>query len=242
MTTFPCYITDDDYMDGDVAYLLGMLFGRGQLIENGDVRRAIITLRIRRELPKLPPGVTVQMNLDLENERALNGARRRINDLLDANVDISPIGKGQTALTAVFVKRTIAWRDLKALCSNGTDSGNFLLPNAFFDFPPDIHKEFLRGFADVAVMPSWADNAWGSHARIAFPIVHANKKFASQLLRIFELVGVSARPLEGSTRKRGSEKEHRVRVYAEEYEPIGFCFDHKQRLLKLLASYNREHP
>ena len=173
-------------MDNDVAYLLGMLFGRGQLIEDGDVRRAIITLDIRRTLPKLPPGITVQMDLDLENERALGLARRRVNELLDANVDITPVKEGQTALTAIFVKRTIAWRDLKVLCSNGTDRSNFRLPKVFFEFDKGIHLEFLRGFADVAVMPSWADNAWGTKARIAFPVVHANIYFARQLRKLLK--------------------------------------------------------
>jgi hypothetical protein len=240
MTVSHAYITADDYMDADVAYLLGMLFGRGQLIEAGDVRRAVITLDIRRKLPKLPPGKSVSMDLELENERALNAARRRINELLDANVDIAPIREGQTTLSAVFVKQTIAWRDLKILCSNGVDRSNFLLPSVFFEFGQEIHKEFLRGFADVAVMPSWADNAYGRTARIAFPVVHANKRFANQLVKLLKNVKASPQLLPGTAAKRGSKKEHRIRLSADDYEPVGFCFQHKQTLLKVLADYNRE--
>ena len=156
-------ITEDDYIDEDVAYLLGMLFGRGQLIEQGDLRRLVITLHIRRDIPKLPPKVKVpSLNLDLENERALNAIRRRINDLLDANVDIHTQKRGKTSratLTAVFVKPTIAWRDLRCLCSNGSDNSNFILLESFFNLPRTLIEEFLRGFGDVAVTPSYADNA-----------------------------------------------------------------------------------
>jgi len=240
MTASQSYITAEDYMDNDVAYLLGMLFGRGQLIEDGDGRRAVIALDIRRKLPKLPPGTKVQMDLDVENERSLGLVRGRVNELLDANVDIRPVKAGKQELTAIFVKRTIAWRDLKLLCSNGTARTNFRLPKVFFEFNEDIHREFLRGFADVAVMPSWADNAWGTRARIAFPVVHPNIYFARQLRRLLRSVGAPAELLEGTAKKRGSRKEHRIRLDADKYEPIGFHFPHKQRLLELLSEFNRQ--
>lgn len=232
-------ILADDYVDLDVAYLLGMLFGRGQRIADGENRRLLITLDIRVRTPRLPPGVPAPgLDLALENERALNNTRRRINDLLDANVDIVPEAKGRTVLKAVFVKPTIAWRDIELLCSKGTDRTNFRLHDAFVEGELTLLEEFLRGFADVAVTPSFSDNAWGKKARIAFPVVHANRGFAGQLERIFERVGIPAKLLEGSVAKRGSPKEHRIRPFAEDYERIGFLFPHKQVLLQLLAQHN----
>jgi hypothetical protein len=234
------YVTTSDYMDVDVSYLLGMLFGRGQLIEEGDVRRLVITLSIRRTLPKLPPGVApIDLDLDRENERALNGVRARINELLDANVDIVRIAKGAT-LTAKFVKRTIAWRDIKILCSGGDDRSNFRLPNAFFQFSPEIRKEFIRGFGDAAVTPSWADNERNMYARIAFPVVHANLRFAKQLQRLLKGLGSEPQFLAGSPRTRRGKREHRIRMRAEKYADIGFTFQHKNRLLQLLADFNRQ--
>lgn len=229
----------DDYIDEDVAYLLGMLFGRGQLIEDGELRRLVITLNIQRTTPKLPPGVSLEMDLDRENERSLNIVRSRINTLLDANVDITPVREGMATLTAIFSKRTIGWRDLRFLCSNGNDRSNFLLPEAFFRLPKPLHEEFLRGFADVAVTPSFADRDQAKRVRIAFPVVNANRRFARQLVTVFE--GLNVRPylLAGSAGKRGGTKrEHRIRPYAEKYRAIGFGFAHKQRLLELLAEYN----
>ncbi|MFQ6048550.1 MAG: hypothetical protein ACE5K7_04225, partial [Phycisphaerae bacterium] len=175
----------------------------------------------------------------LENERALNVARRRINDLLDASVDVSTPKRGIATMTAVFVKPTIAWRDLKCLCSGGTDHSNFRLPDQFFQVARTLHKEFLRGFADVAVMPSYGDGDQARRVRIAFPVVHDNQVFARQLVKLFEVVGVEARLLPGTAAKRGARKEHRIRAYAEDYEKVGFAFPHKQRLLKLFADYNR---
>lgn len=51
---------------------------------------------------------------------------------------------------------------------------------------------------------------------------------------------IDAKLLEGSAKKRGGTKrEHRIRIYVEEYEKIGFHFPHKNELLKLLSDYNR---
>jgi len=237
------YLTADDYMDSDVAYLLGMLFGRGTLFEQGDVRRLVVTLHIRRTLPKLPPDTPVlDMDLELENERSLNGVRRRINNLLDANVDIAPVRRGETALTAVFVKPTIGWRDLKALVCDGHDRADFKLPDSFFQFPRPIKEEFVRGFADVAVTPSWADNERNTYARVAFPVVHANLIFARQLERLLEALGTQPHFLEGSPRTRRGKREHRIRMRADAYEGVGFGFDHKNRLLRILADWNRQRP
>lgn len=234
-------ILADDYIDLDVAYLLGMLFGRGQRIDDGDDRRLLITLDIRTNYPKLPPSVPQpKLDIALENERALNNTRRRINELLDANVDIIPQGKGKTVLTAIFVKPTIAWRDIALLCSRGTDRSDFRLPDAFIEQKDlTLFEEFLRGFADVAVTPSFSDNAWGKRARIAFPVVHKNRGLADQLVKVFNRVGVNAPLLPGSKAKRGSPKEHRIRPYADDYERVGFSFPHKRELLRLLAQHNR---
>jgi len=126
------------------------------------------------------------------------------------------------------------------LVSNGVDSSSFVLPKWFLAFEPTIHREFLRGFADVAVTPSWADNEYNRLARIGFPVVHDNLKFAKQLKRVFERLKIKAPLLEGSAAKRGSTKEHRIRPRAHDYENIGFSFPHKAKLLGLLAAYNRE--
>lgn len=198
-------VTANDYIDTDVAYLLGMLFGRGQLIEHGDLRRLVITLDIRRTLPKLPPGCTLEMNLDLENERALNQARQRVNNLLDANVDIVPVHAGKTTLTAVFVKPTIAWRDLRCLTCEGTDRSSFQLNPAFVEAgrtQRTILEEFVRGFADVAVTPSYADRDQATRVRVAFPVVNANLQFAKTLMQMFKLLGLSPSLLQGNPPRR----------------------------------------
>ncbi|MCL6481217.1 MAG: hypothetical protein K6U02_05780 [Firmicutes bacterium] len=42
----PAIITVDDYLDPDVAYLLGLVTARGQFHVDGDIRRLIINFRI----------------------------------------------------------------------------------------------------------------------------------------------------------------------------------------------------
>jgi len=235
-----------DYLDKDVAYLLGMLFGNGQFIERGDTRTILINIRIVQPKPKLPPGCTLPEPFDIarENERSLNAVRTRINELLEANVDVIQVGPKTSTLKAVFTKRTISWRNLKLLTSDGSSRHDFRLPKLFFDSEPSILKEFVRGFADVCVTPNAGDALPQGIQRIAFPVVYPNKTFARQLQRILKSLGVKTVNLcEGEASKRGGRaREHRIRVYADEYDDakIGFTFRHKQELLEILANYNRQ--
>ena len=236
-------------MDGDVAYLLGMIFAHGKLIADpSGVRRLVIDLPIRQDRPRMPRGFRLpDMNIAAENERALTCARRRINELLEVNVDLTTSANRKTAtLTAVFTKRTVAWRDIECLCSGGMDRKNFYLPGFFFDFPPEIHKHFVQGFADAASTPGTGDympSGRGKVYRIAFPVVYDNLRFARQLKKLFEKLGIRAGLLSGDPKKRGGKpREHRIRMRAEEYLAIGFsdCFKHKNLLLNALASANRK--
>jgi len=234
-----------DYMDLDVAYLLGMIFAHGRLVVEGDIRRLIIEIPIRRKLPNLPSGIDIpDIDLAAANERALAKARSRINELLEVNVDVDTSSGGKRAvLKAVFTKRTIAWRNLEFLCG-GTMPSNFKIPPGFMRFPIEIHKEFIRGYADAAVMPNKGDALPTGVQRIAFPVVYTNKKLFRDLRAIFRRVGLRAKGLSGEPEKRGGQsREHRLRYLADEYLDalgIGFHFEHKQQLLDALARYNME--
>lgn len=243
-----------DYLDGDTAYLLGMLFGRGKLLDYGSCRYVQVELEIRRTTPKLPPldelglpqnlyqklRTLVDMDLALENERAVSRLRERMTELLEGNVEVIPLGQQRVVLRVGYFRHNLIWRNLKLLCGNGTDRGNFALPKDFFRQNGDILKQFLRGFADVAVTPSYADRDQAKRVRVAFPVVHRNEKFANQLKKIFRKLTVRASLLLGDPDKRGSEKEHRLRVYAEDFWPIGFSeyFPHKNELLEAFRDWN----
>jgi len=239
-------MTHQDYMDTDMAYLLGMVFAHGQLITQGDIRRLVITVPIRQTAPRLPEGKSLPHEIDIaaENERSVNQVQRRINELLEVNVNVSAPTRRNVRLTAVFTKRTIGWRNLECLCMGGTNPASFQLPMFFFRLEREIRKEFIRGYADAAVTPNAGDALPAPHniQRVAFPVVYANERFAAQLLKLLRGAGLkSASMLSGSPKVRGGRpREHRIRIRADEYEAIGFSFRHKQEMLRLLAEYNRE--
>ncbi|RJO67562.1 MAG: hypothetical protein C4523_08935 [Myxococcales bacterium] len=231
-----------DYMDEDVAYLLGMLYGNGELAEQGTTRRIVITLAIRQRNPIKD---IADMDVAAMNERSLNVVRRRINELLDANVDVETESPTKARLTAVFTRKTMAWRNLLCLCSRGTSRGTFRLPKAFFAMDRIYHEEFVRGFADAAVTPNLGDRLpGGGPHRIAFPVVYRNKRFANQLHKLLVQLDVTDEDvglLSGSGKVRGgTDREHRIRVYAERFVAIGFSFEHKQKMLEWMAQKNRE--
>ena len=112
-----------DYLDEDTAYLLGMLFGRGKLLDYGSCRFVVVELEIRRTTPKLPPlhepGLPQDlqqklqslagMNLALENERAVSRLRERMTELLESNVDVIQLSQQRVALRVGYFRHNLIW-------------------------------------------------------------------------------------------------------------------------------------
>jgi hypothetical protein len=77
----------DDYIDGDVAYLIGLIVGRGTIAESGGLRQITIefpytSLRVQ--------GIETAFDQDIFIRLGLGGIRERLLDLLDTDIKIVP--------------------------------------------------------------------------------------------------------------------------------------------------------
>jgi len=74
-----------DYFDADVAYFVGLIVARGQLVEQGDDRRIII------EFPASAltvEGVNTAFDQSVETKLGLVDIASRLRNLLETDVDI----------------------------------------------------------------------------------------------------------------------------------------------------------
>ena len=79
-------IEDMDYIDADVAYLLGLITARGKISENPDVRRIIIEFPYQSlEIE----GISARFNTDNSIKLGLQQIQGRILDVTGADVSIS---------------------------------------------------------------------------------------------------------------------------------------------------------
>jgi hypothetical protein len=250
------YICVDDYLDPDVAYLLGLITARGQFYVEGDIRRLVITFPYRIFKAKPPEGADLRYDIPTEMRLCLDDVRNRINELLEVNVSILP-SKFNTQLVAVFTKNTMSWRNLTTLLKYRSSFHEFEVPAVIYQTPRDIQLEYIRGFADAAATPSNSDyEQYGAGSpkihRIVLQVNHENWLLPIQLCRLLQVhLEVPVQHIlwghpnlrDSGNKGKAWAKEHRIRIYAENFLPVGFHFPFKQRILNAMAEINtdREH-
>lgn len=236
----------DDYMDADVAYLLGMIMVRGTFHIERDIKRLLIHFPYQLMEVKGLPNSRLKFNQETEIRLSLEDVRRRINELLEVNVD-SEKSTYEVTLKATFTKNTMSWRNLRLLCGNKFSYREFCIPEAMFDMPEDIQREFMRGIADASASPSDADRNQIGLQRIVIQFQYPNWILPIQVCRLLqENLGVNVQHIlwgHPNTRTPGQAgeswaKEHRLRIYTEDFAPIGFNFKYKQKILDQMVKFN----
>ena len=240
----------DDYMDPDVAYLLGLVLVRGSLHESRGTR----TLLIEIDFTALTAdGITKTYNSRDQFELSINRVRERINELLEVNIDRN-VSESQVSLTANFTKNTIAWRNLRMLTQGVSSFRNMVIPDFFFEFEPEIKRELILGVADACGYVRKSNNYYDIH-RTYLQINNSNWILPIQLCYILQQdLGVPVQLIQwGHPNVREPNRtdvrpehhtwarEHQIKIFAEHFEPIGFseAFEFKNEILKELADYNR---
>ena len=243
------YLHGSDYIDEDVAYILGMILMRGTFLDRGSGGTLAIKFPHRLDTIHPPAGY----ELDINRSTALELALYKVRDLMEEvlGVPVSVAGKrGQATIRADFLSNTLAWRDLRLLCGGETSYERFLLPEVIFEAPRDIQLGLMRGIADCSADPSAKDNAWGTSHRIVLQFQHANWKLPLQVCSLLQTeLGIKVQHVlwghpnvRGSGGARSWAKEHRMRIFAEEFRPVGFGFEYKQKVLDALADWNEKNP
>mgnify|MGYP001578531733 CR=1 FL=1 len=236
-----------DYIDTDVAYLLGMIVARGSFHQEGDIRRLIIQFPYRHDAMTPVPDSHIDIDRETALRLSLDGIRARIAELLEVDLRVER-KTHEVSLSAVFPRETIGWRDLRFITARKSSYLEFEVPEIVFDSDENIQKEFMRGVADTSCEPSYADRDQGDRQRIVIQVQFGNWILPVQLCRLLQehLAIPVSNILWGHPNLRapgggaGWAKETRIRVFAETFEPIGFHFDFKQRIFEEMVRFNKE--
>lgn len=234
-----------DYLDADVAYLVGMIVGRGILVDDGT--RFVITIKFPFVNPELEGYdqfagfVTSIVSMVLP----------RLKALLGETVNLSTSSQEDVTFRVEFPSTHIVVRNLKLILENRLEYKRFVVPVAIRESnDPEIMREFVRGFADVAgnIRRSNRDQA-GVH-RVYLDALNENWKMPVQLCDLLQhklkvpvaniLWGhPNLRDPSASQPQTSPFREHQIRIYAHHFLQVGFYVEHKQAVLELLAKENK---
>jgi len=232
----------DDYIDGDVAYLIGLIIGRGTIINSENQRQLIIEFPFSSLQAQ---GIDSTFDQDIYIKLGLVDIRERLIDLLDTDIKIVEKTSGFD-FVARFQRPSMIWRNILLILDNATSYPYFRIPPILFeaDLPVEWKREFLRGFADVAGNIRKSNNYYGQH-RVRLDVLNypTNWEMPVQLcLLLQEHLEVPVQLITWGHPNLGRDfREHQLNMFAEPFLKIGFTFKHKQTILEELANYNVQH-
>lgn len=239
-----------DYLDLDVSYLLGLITARGELSESGGVKRIIIEFPFRNLKVE---GIKKKIIQKDEILLSLRNTISRVNELADVNMREE---EKERAIYLVLetMKNTMFWRNIRALMQGKTSHYEFDIPSEIFQADEQTQKEFLRGYADVAGSARWANrNRWGK-CRVYLDVLNPNWTLPRQICYLLQdCLGIpvdtiayghpNIRDPQLKEYKKGRKdawaREHQLKIFADDFEKIGFYMSHKQEILEELATYNK---
>ncbi len=231
-------------LNADIAYMLGMIVGKGQIIRGN--RETDIIINIPHK------------NLEIEGQNTQQSIKV---SLLDIVGRLKPLVG--TAINWDTSKTNIAYisfsksngdyliRTINTYLKNKISWRNFRVPKEVFDASRDIKIEFLRGFADVTAHMRKSNVAWKDFEYRVYVEIMTNWEVCIDIANLLKELDIPVHTIRWAhpnivdsnlkyyNKGNRNYKEHQIKIWAEEFEKVGFNIEHKNRLLKKFADLNR---
>jgi len=236
------------FLTEDIAYFLGLVVGRGVIIKGNETNKLIIEFPFKN-LEAQSPAKKYDTQMYLSN--SLDKITLRLKKL---GLNVEKINDSDNKIVSLCVAwhdENIAWQLLNYLLNEEhTDYHSFRIPRAIFEADKEKQKEFLRGYFDVTGYIRTSNARFGKEdqQRIYLEVDHRNWFLVLDLSRLFEAVNVPIESIDfGHPNFRDPEfkksagfwaKEHQIKIFANQFLPIGSYLTHKDEVLKELSLLN----
>lgn len=229
-----------DFLDEDVAYLLGMITARGVIQNSRGIHRII------NHFP--------YSSLETDDVRERNSLLVSLDRIQSRVSELSEISaekiekKSEADLMFSFRKRNILWRDVNMLFQGQRDFKEFTIPLQILDAETSIKKEFIRGFADVNGKVRRSNRYFGDIHRVYLDVLNDNWNLPIQLCHLLQdHLSIPVQTLtwghpnlRNKPEEPWTKREHQLKIFCEDFIEVGFYIEHKQEALQRLADENIE--
>jgi len=243
-------LISENYLDPDVAYLLGLIIARGTLYESSGDKKIIIDFPFKNLEAE---GIHKKYNQKEHLNYSLLQIKERISELIETDISVDS-QEHSASLIIRFLRNSLPWRNICHLLGKGkTHFSEFLIPEQVFTAPRETQREFIRGIADSAGFIRESNNYMGNKRRVYLEIANKNWLLPVQLCALLQQeLHVSVQLIQWghpNTRepyelKRGTSwaREHQVKIFSEAFLPIGFYVKYKQEILEEFAKDDLDKP
>lgn len=237
-----------DFLTADISYLLGVITGRGEIQYTPEVKKIVVDFEYKALQSK---AITKVFDQKLHIQTSLDPVILRFQNLGIATRKI--VGPKKVSLVLNWMYEDISWLFIKFLINDTRFTyHDFEVPAPLFEASDANKKEFLRGLGDVTGYVRHSNRDRVGRHRVYIEISNQNWHLPPQICQMTQSLGVPTQYIgyghpnirgKGTNRVKGANwaKEHQYKIYAEDYETIGFYISHKNEALQELTDYNRSN-
>lgn len=231
-------------MNAQMAYLIGMILGNGEIQRGNENTTVTIDIPHKNLIDDEGREVTVYVMASLADIRGI------IEPLLGFAVPITQAGRS-TKMSFTKNNQDYTMREILRFVGGGVHHSSMTMNDELFSMSADEKKELLRGIADVTGYIRKSNIAFGQegHHRVYIEIP-GNWRMVIDVANMLKDLNVPVQTIDfGHPNFRDSnlkkynagniyywKKEHQVKIWANEFLPIGFNIRHKRRALENYAN------
>ena len=232
----------------EMAYFLGMVTG------NGSVQRGLTETTVTIDIPHKKMQTEFQSDVSVYVKASITDIRGFLEPLLGASMTFSQ-NNNKSILSFRKPNSDFLMRELLQYLGNASSTDSVRISNDVFSFSYDERKQFVKGFADVTGYIRRSNYAFKEpNYRVYFEIPN-NWKLVVDFCNILKSIDIPVQAIDwahpnmrdGNLKKYNEgntnfwKKEHQVKVWALEYQRVGFVVIHKQEALDFFAEKQREY-
>ena len=235
-------------MNNEMAYLLGMITG------NGEIQRGTTTTTISIDVPHKKLETEFQKDVGIYVKASITDIRQILEPLLGTALKFIQ-NPNISILSFTKPNEDYLMREIMRYVGSASSSDTIRISPEVFGFTRDERKQFVKGFADVTGYIRRSNYAFTEpNYRVYFEIPH-NWELVADFANLLKSIDIPVQNVDwahpnmrdGNLKKYNQgkadfwKKEHQVKVWAVEFQPIGFAVLHKQEALDYFADKQRFH-
>ncbi len=234
-------------MNIEMAYLLGMITG------NGEIQRGMSVTTVSIDIPHKKLETEFQHDVGIYVRASITDIREVLEPLLGTSLSFTQ-NANVSMLSFRKPNEDYLMREILRYIGGATSSDNIRISEEVFEFSIDERKQFVKGFADVTGYIRRSNYAFSEpNYRVYFEIPH-NWGLVIDFCNLLKSIDIPVQSIDwahpnmrdGNLTKYSQgktdfwKKEHQVKVWALEYQSVGFVVLHKQKALDFFAEKQKE--
>lgn len=227
-------------MNNEMAYLLGMVLGNGEIQQGTTSTTVTIDIPYKNLYTDDLKDVAIYVKASIVDMRAI------IEPLIGHNMAVTET-KHSTKLSFSKPNEEYVTRELLRLIGGGKHHSTMRMNAELFDITTDQKKALMKGIADVTGYIRKSNIAFGQDgAHRVYIEIPGNWYMVIDIANMLKAIDVPVQTIDfghpnfrdGSLVKYNEgkpnfwKKEHQVKIFANEFLPVGFNVKHKQDALE----------